>query len=274
MARSRKTLGELVFVGLGLYDEKDLSLRAIDEIENADKVFAELYTSLMPALDIKGLEKIVGKKITAVSRKTLEEENGQHILRDAEHSKIVFLVPGDSMIATTHVELRIRAKKMGIKTRLVHGASIISAVIGLTGLQNYKFGRSVTVPFPEKGVIADTPYTVIMENEKHGLHTLCFLDIKAEEKRYMTVKDGLRALLAIEERKKKNIVDLDVLAVGVARAGAPDSCVKAGYVKELIQYDFGAPPHTIVFPGRLHFMEAEALAVLADAPKKVLEMAK
>ena len=267
-------MGELIFVGLGLYDEKDISLRGMDEIENADKVFAELYTNLMPALDIKRLEKLAGKDFIIVSRKALEEENGQQILREAEHTKVVLLVPGDSMIATTHVELRIRAKKMGIKTCIVPGVSIISAVIGLTGLQNYKFGRSVTVPFPEKGVTADTPYTVIMENRKRGLHTLCFLDIKTEEKRYMTVKDGLRALLAGEERKKKKIVDSDVLAVGVARAGAPDSCVKAGYVKDLLKYDFGASPHTIVFPGKLHFVEAEALAVLADAPRDVLEMAK
>lgn len=267
-------VNELVFVGLGLYDEKDLSLRAIDEIENADKVFAELYTSLMPALDLKQLEKLTGKKVTVVSRKKLEEENGQQILQEAKHGKVVFLVPGDPMIATTHIDLRMRAKKMGIKTRLVHGASIISAVIGLTGLQNYKFGRSVTVPFPEKGVSADTSYAVIMENEKRGLHTLCFLDIKAEEKRYMTVKDGLSALLAVEERKKKHRVNLDILAVGIARAGAPDSCVKADYVRDLLKYDFRAPPHTIVFPGKLHFMEAEALVVLADAPKRVLEMAK
>lgn len=267
-------MGELVFVGLGLYDEKDLSLRAVDEIRTAGKVFAELYTSFMPALDMGRLERLAGKKVIVVSRKVLEDEDGRQVLQEAEHRKVVFLVPGDPMIATTHIDLRIRAKKMGIKTRIVHGASIISSVIGLTGLQNYKFGRSVTVPFPEKGVTTDGPYKVIMENKKRGLHTLCFLDIRAEEKRYMTVKDGLSALLTTEERKRRSVVTFDVLVVGVARAGAPDSCVKASYVKEMLNYDFGSPPHTIVFPGKLHFMEAEALVTVADAPKKVLEMAK
>jgi diphthine synthase len=265
-------LGELVFVGMGLYDEKDLSLRAIDEIRAADKVFAELYTSLMPALELGRLEKLVGKRVTVVSRTVLEEEEGQQILQKAKKGKVVFLVPGDPMIATTHVDLRIRAKKMGIETRLVHGVSIISAVIGLTGLQNYKFGRSVTVPFPENGVSADTSYKVIMENKIRGLHTLCFLDIKAEEKRYMTVKNGLNTLLTIEDKERKNVVTPDALVVGVARAGAPDSLVKAGFVKDMLRRDFGSPPHTIVFPGKLHFMEAEALVTLARAPKEVLEM--
>lgn len=266
-------MSELVFVGLGLYDEKDLSIRAIEEIKTAGKVFAELYTSLMPALNIARLEKVVGKKVTVVSRKALEEERGQQILQEAKNTKVAFLVPGDPMIATTHVDLRIRANKMGVKTRIVHGASIISAVIGLTGLQNYKFGRSVTVPFAEDGVKTDTPYNVITENKKRGLHTLCFLDIKAEEKRYMTVKDGLTTLLAIEKEKRKNVVTIDTLIMGVARAGAQDCHVKAGYVKDMLNYDFGNPLHTLVFPGELHFMEAEALVALAGAPEKVLEMA-
>jgi diphthine synthase len=275
MAKEEKErLGELVFVGLGLYDEKDLSLRAVDETKTADKVFAELYTSLMPALDIKRLEAVVGRKVTVVSRKALEEERGHQILSEAEHGKVVFLVPGDPMIATTHVDLRIRGKKMGIETRMVHGASIVSAAVGLTGLQNYKFGRSVTVPFPENGVTADMPYRVILENKRRGLHTLCFLDIKAEKKLYMTVKDGLNALLTIEEKYKKNVVAFDALGVGVARAGAPDSRVRAGYVRDLLNYDFGSPPHIVAFAGKLHFMEAEALVALANAPREVLEMAK
>jgi diphthine synthase len=266
-------LSELVFVGLGLYDEKDLSLRALEEIKAADKVFAELYTNLMPALEISRLEKLVGKHVVVVSRKNLEEERGQQILQEAKKAKVAFLVPGDPMIATTHVDLRIRANKMGVRTYIVHGASIISAVVGLTGLQNYKFGRSVTVPFAEDGVKTNTPYNVIAENKKRRLHTLCFLDIKAEEKRYMKVKDGLTTLLAIEKEKKKSIITSDTLAIGVARAGAPDCQIKADYVRDMLNYDFGSPPHTLVFPGKLHFVEAEALVALAEAPRKVLEMA-
>lgn len=266
-------MGELVFVGLGLYDEKDLSLRAMEEVNTADKVFAEFYTSLMPALEVTQLEKLLGKRVIAMSRRNLEEENGRQILQEAKKMKVVFLVPGDPMIATTHVDLRIRASKMGVRTRIVHGASIVSAAVGLTGLQNYKFGRSVTVPFAEDGVKTDTPYNVIMGNKKRGLHTLCFLDIKGEERRYMTVKDGLTTLLAIEKEKRMNVVTVDTLVMGVARAGSSDCRVKADYARGLLNYDFGNPPHILVFPGKLHFMEAEALVALADAPQKVLEMA-
>jgi len=262
-------LGELVFVGLGLYDERDLSLRGLEEAKQADKVFVELYTSLMAGLSIQKLEKLVGKKISIVSRHALEEEGGQTILQEAEKEKVVLLVSGDPLIATTHVDLRIRAEKLGIKTNVIHGASIISAAIGLSGLQNYKYGRSVTIPFPEEAFTSETPYKVIMENKKMGLHTLCFLDVKAEEEKYMTIKDGLETLLATEKRKRRRVITSDTLVIGIARAGSRNSIVKAGYVGDVIKHNFGTPPHTLVFPSKLHFMEAEALITLAGAPEQI-----
>jgi diphthine synthase len=265
-------MSELVFVGLGLYDERDLSLRGLQAVKAADAVFVEQYTSLMPRFSLPRLEELSGKKISLVFRRDLEEEDGLKILEAAKKGKVVLLVPGDPLIATTHVDLRIRAEKLGIKTRIVHGASIISAVIGLSGLQNYKYGRSVTIPFTDKTSVAETPYSVIMENKKLGLHTLCFLDIKAEEKRYMTIGQGLKILMEIEQTKRKNVVTPNTLAVGIARAGSENPSVKADYVKKLISYDFGSPPHSVVFPGKLHFVEAEALVTLARAPKSVREM--
>jgi diphthine synthase len=266
-----QALGEIVFVGLGLFDEKDMSLRSLEEIKNADIVFAEFYTGLMPNLSVKKLEELIEKKVNMISRRVLEEESGRSLLEEAKKRKVAFLVPGDPLMATTHVDLRIRAEKQGIKTRVIHGASIISAAIGLSGLQNYKFGKSVTIPFPQENVISETPYKIILENQVMGLHTLCLLDIKAEEKRYMAIKEGLELLLAIEKGKKKHVATLNTLVVGIARAGSPTPIVKAGYLGEVMDYDFGAPPYTLILPSRLHFMEAEALVTLAKAPERIRE---
>jgi len=265
-------LDEIVFVGLGLYDEMGISLRGLEEVTTADKVFIEFYTSLMPELLIENLEGISGKKLCVVSRQELEEENGEVILKAAETGKAVLLVPGDPLIATTHIALRIHAEKLGIRTRVVHGASILSAVTGLSGLHNYKFGKSVTIPFPIE-TPSETPYEVIAQNKKFGLHTLCLLDIKVDENRYMKIHKGLESLLKIEEKRKEKIVTMDTLVVGIARAGSSNPMVKAGFLKDLLSYDFGEPPHSIIFPGKLHFMEAEALIVLAGAPKNLRAMA-
>jgi len=266
-------MGELVFVGLGLHDEKGVSLKGLEEVETADKVFLELYTSLMPNFSIENFEKIVDKRLCIVSRRQIEEENGKIILDAAKKGKAVLLVPGDPLIATTHITLRIDAEKNGIKTRVVHGSSIISAVIGLSGLHNYKFGKTVTIPFPDE-TIPETCYTVIAQNKSLGLHTLCLLDIKTEEKRFLTIQEGLDALLKIEEQRKEGIVTTKTLAVGIARAGSNNPEVKADSVKDLLSYDFGKPPYSLIFPGELHFMEAEALIVMADAPEELRTRAK
>lgn len=267
-------MNELVFIGLGLYDEKDISLRGLEELKEADAVFAELYTSLMPGLSVHKLEEMIGKKVQFVSRRVLEEEEGQVIFDAAKKGKVAFLVQGDPMIATTHVDLRITAKKQVIKTRVIHGASAVSAVRGISGLQNYKFGKAVTVPFSDQGFVSETPYNVIRENKKMGVHTMCYLDIKAEEQRYLTVRESLQTLLEIEKQKKEQVVTKKTIVIGVARAGSPEPEVKAGYIEEVIDHDFGAPPHTLIVPGKLHFMEAEALITLADAPEEVRGMAE
>lgn len=255
-------MNELVFVGLGLNGDLGMSLQALEETRTADHVFIELYTSYLPDFSMKRLAEMSGKTPQIVMRKELEEKGGELILNSAQVGKTVLLVPGDPLIATTHVALRMVAEKRKIRTRIIHGASILSAAIGLSGLHNYKFGKSVTIPFPDE-TPATTPYRVIGQNKKLGAHTLCFLDIKTEERRYLTINDGLRELIRIEAEKKENIIQDDTIAVGVARAGSNRPEVKAGFVRDLLKHEFGAPPHTLIFAGKIHFMEADALITLA-----------
>ncbi len=263
-------MNELVFVGLGLNGEKGMSLYGLEEAKSADHVFIELYTSLLPDFSLKNLENLVGKPIRVLSRHNLEDENGKLLFDAAEEGKAVFLVPGDPFIATTHVTLRIEAAKRKVATRVVHGSSIISAIIGVSGLHNYKFGKTVTVPFSEN--FSETPYNVIAKNKELGLHTLCLLDLKADEQRFMTIKEALAMLRGIEEKRGLNVAADDTLAVGLARAGSNQPTLKAGFVAELLKFDFGAPPMTLIFPGQLHFSEAEALIAFAGAPVKIRSM--
>jgi len=264
-------VGQLTFIGLGLHSELGVSLRGLDEAKGADLVLAEFYTSLMPGLSLDRLERLLGKPVKVLSRSDVEEKAEQTILSEARTKTVAFLVPGDPMAATTHLDLRLRAEKAGIKTRIVHGASVTSAVSSVIGLQNYKFGRTVTIPIVEAGTMPESPYDFIRENLLRGLHTLLLLDIKAEKKTYMTIPQALKQLLAIEEKRREDVITNRTLAVGVARIGSEDMRIKAGRVERLQLYDFGSPPHSLVIPGRLHFMETEALHVLAGAERSDLE---
>ena len=265
-------MNELVFVGLGLNDEKGITVKGLEETKTSDQAFMETYTSLMPNFSIERFEALCGKKIQVVTRRDLEEENGKVILQAAKHGKAVFLVPGDPFIATTHVTLRIDAEKQGIKTRIVHGTSIMSAIVSLSGLHNYKFGKTVTVPFPEN--FSETPYNVIAQNRSLGLHTLCLLDLKATEHEFLTVNEALRMLSEVEKKKGKGIVTENTVALGVARAGSNNPTLKADFVKDLVSFDFGEPPFSLIFPGDLHFMEVESLIAFAGAPLEFRRLAK
>ncbi|MEM2866051.1 MAG: diphthine synthase [Candidatus Hadarchaeales archaeon] len=252
----------LVFVGLGLCGQEGLSLRGLKTAREADWVYAEHYTSLLPELDLGKLEELVGKNVKLVDRKTLEE-HPEEILERAERGRVALLVPGDSMVATTHVDLRLRAERRGIRTLVVPSPSILSAAPGLTGLQSYKFGRSATIPFRDNP--SRTPYDTLVENRERGLHTLLLLDLRAEEGRYMTAREGMEVMLELESRMGKGVFTRDSLVVVLARAGCSDGRVRAGRVGKLMEEDFGPPPHALVVPGRLHFLEEEALRVLAGA---------
>lgn len=266
------TLKELVFVGLGLNDEKGISLKGLEEAQTADTLFMEFYTSLMPNFSLKNLETLCGRQVQLVTRKNLEEENGKIILGAAQNGKTVFLVPGDPFIATTHVTLRIEAEKQGTKTRIIHGGSIISAIISASGLHNYKFGKTVTVPFQEN--FSETPYNVIAQNRKLGLHTLCLLDLNAAENRFLTLSEAIKSLQIVEEKRKECVISAKTVAVGFARVGDDSPIVKADYVLDLAKHDFGDPPYSLVIAGELHFMEIEALIALAGAPASFRGLAK
>lgn len=251
----------LVFIGLGLHSETDISLKGLREAESCDILFAEFYTSEMAGLNISRLEELVGKKIKILTREDIEEKAHETILKLAKNSKVGLMVPGDPLISTTHVHLRLDAKKLGISTRVVHNSSIFSAAPSISGLHNYKFGRSATVAIPERGYSPETPYNVIKENRERGLHTLLFLDIKVEgeKRRVMTANDAMRVLLDIEEKRGEGVFTYDTLCVVLGNIGSFEYVMKSGKVRDLLYLDFGVPPHTLIVLGELHFMEEEYL---------------
>ncbi|HNX17839.1 MAG TPA: diphthine synthase [Methanoregula sp.] len=238
----------LTFIGLGLYDKKDVSEKGLDLIRNADHVFLEGYTSRLMGTTKEELEEYYKKPVSLLRRADVEQ-HPEELLDCAESGNTVFLCAGDPMVSTTHADLRIRAADRGIPTAIVHGASIVSAVCGLSGLQNYRFGKSCSVPFPQEHWLPTSPMDVIIENLKMRLHTLVYLDI--QDTRYMTVGEAVDLL---EEMARKKQVTIP-LYVGIARAGSDAPVVRAGNADTLRSVDFGAPLHVIVVPGELHDME-------------------
>ncbi|AFZ71356.1 diphthine synthase [Natronobacterium gregoryi] len=260
----------LTFVGLGLYDERSITVEGQQALRNADRVYAEFYTSKLIGTTVEDLEVHHGIEIEVRDRTGVEQEPDE-ILEAAKEETVAFLTAGDTMISTTHVDLRLRAHERGIETRVIHGVTAQTATSSLTGLQNYRFGKATTLPFPYAHGADGLPTSVtetIDANREDGLHTVVYLDIKVdhdrtEEDEYMTADLG--AKLLAEEYP-------DLVGVVVARAGSPDPLVEADTMTELADRDFGDPLHLLVVPGECHLLEADALVELAGADRDALDV--
>jgi len=246
----------LTFVGLGLYDLDDISLKGMNAIRDADYVYLESYTSRLMGTDPSRMEKRYGRPVHILKREDVEQHPEQ-ILENARNGRVVFLTGGDPMVSTTHADIRIRAAERGIETSIIHGSSISSAVSGLSGLQNYRFGKSCSIAYPAKNWFPKTPFETIKNNLAADLHTIVYLDI--QENRYMQINE---AVTIIEEISREQDVIVP-LYVGIARAGSDHPVVAAGSADTIKKIDFGPPLHILAIPAGLHAIEEEYLKLFA-----------
>lgn len=78
-----------------------------------------------------------------------------------------------------------------------------------------------------------------------------------EPPRYMSINTAVEQLLLIEERRGEGVCTRNTVAVGVARVGAADQCIRSGTLGDLLNADFGAPLHSLVIAGPMHLLEAD-----------------
>ncbi|HUI23739.1 MAG TPA: diphthine synthase [Nitrososphaerales archaeon] len=259
-------MGRLSFVGLGL-GAKGITLEGVEEMIAADVIYLEYYTTPHEPQLLRQVQTATGKSFTIVDRQFVED--GNKILSDAEGEKVVLAVLGDPMIATTHTELRVRAIRRGVETRVVHSATIASAAASASGLHSYKFSRTVTVTREAVGKLTQA-YHILHENLLEGAHTLLLLEYDLQSGQGVTPGDAIAGLLLAEANFKRGVLSGDTFAIMLSRLGREDSVVTAGSLSDLSKRDAGIPPHCLIVPGKLHFTEAEAIsAIFSVDPARV-----
>ncbi|MCI4338988.1 MAG: diphthine synthase [Thermoplasmata archaeon] len=262
-------MAELAFVGLGLGDERGLSARAWEVLHAADEVFAEEYTAVAPdgTLERVGVE--LHRRIQRLDRAELESE--RPILDAlARSARVALIVVGDPFAATTHVALRLAVERGGHDWKYVPNTSILTAAAGFLGFMHYRFGRTVSFPFPAPGFAPRSPVEQIAGNRERGLHTLVLLDLQPADGRFLTAN---AALALLRERDPEGVVVPPNTDVGVAaRVGRDDAAGWFGPLEELVHQEFGPPMHVVVIPAPgLHFEEIAALARYQRARSKPVE---
>ncbi|MDO8481205.1 MAG: diphthine synthase [Nanoarchaeota archaeon] len=239
----------LYLIGLGLANPEDITVRGLKTLKSCDVVYLENYTSILQK-NVQELENLYGKKVILADREQIEQK-ADELLDKAKKGDVALLVVGDPMCATTHVDLLLRAKEKGVQTQILHNASIVSA-IGAVGLEVYKYGKITSIPFHHANV--STPVDVYKMNASMGLHTLFLLDLDPKSGKFLGIQEAAEYLIS-------KGVDSKTLAIGCARIGADDQKIHVSELGKLHEFSFGNAPFCVVIPGKMHFMEEQALSM-------------
>jgi len=230
----------IYLIGLGL-DNEEVTEKGLKAIQKVEKVFAEFYTNT-ETIDLGKLEEKTGSNIQKLSREEVEQED--KIIKEAKNSDVAFLVSGDALTATTHYDIKHRAEKQGIETEVFHAPSIFTS-IAETGLNVYRFGRTVTLP--EKGK-PESIVEYIEKNDEIGLHSLILLDINLEaDKAAGKILD-----------MKPEFADRETIVL--ERANLENQEISVMELEKVANSEFGEPPHSLILPGEKSHKEEEFLA--------------
>ena len=237
----------LYIVGIGLNNQNSITKAGLEAVKKCDYIYLESYTSKLQC-DIKELEKLYNKEIIKADRDLVEKQAEDTILKHAKEKNTAFLVIGDPFSATTHTDIYLRAKEKGIEVKIFNNVSILTA-IGVTGLELYKFGRTVSIPFDENAI---SFYNFFQKNQEIGLHTLFLLDLNPLKNKFLTINIALERLLKLGLKE-------DQLCIGVAALGSNNPEIKTMPAKKLKDHKFTKYPQSLIIPGKLHFVEEEAI---------------
>ena len=117
--------GVLYLIGLGLGDEKDITVKGLETVKRCKAVFLEAYTSIL-GVEKERVEAFYGREIALMDREAVEQECDT-MLEMAKTEEVAFLVVGDVYGATTHTDIAVRAREMGVAIKVIHNASIMNA---------------------------------------------------------------------------------------------------------------------------------------------------
>ena len=221
----------LYFIGLGL--DNEITNKARQYIEECDKLYLDDYTSYNNTK--------LDKPIIKASRELLESNS---LIEEAKTKNIGLLIIGDVFIATTHYSLYLEVLKQKIKVKVAHGLSILNYISEL-GLFQYKFGAIASIPFDDN---ITSYYEILKKNLENGWHTLLLLDLK--EGKFMDVEQAITKLINLGLNKSQLVIAYNYNGKNNVLIGRADGLKN----KKLNNY-----PVCLIIPGKLHFMEEEAL---------------
>lgn len=251
----------LFLVGLGL-SEKEIPIGAIDVCKRCE-LYLDRYTSRVGQRSIDRIKELTGKSVKTLTRQEMEE-GAKDIIKSASTKDIAILFGGDSLIATTHKILYIEAKKQGVKTETIHANSIITAVIGESGLDFYRFGSSCTIPRWSAHYSPVSFYEKIETNLKNKEHTILLLDYDQNSESTLSIKEAIITLGMAEEKYKKGIITAKTNIMILHNVSMDDMKIIFTTIEKARTKEFDGGVNIMILPAELTDIEKEAVNSIAE----------
>ncbi|MGC8537769.1 MAG: diphthine synthase [Candidatus Micrarchaeia archaeon] len=248
----------LYLIGAGI-GESDISIGSIEACRRASKVYYENYTSLISESKVHLISDTIGKELIGLQRSSLEEESSK-LIKEAKNTDIAIVLSGDPLIATTHKILFIGAKKEGVKVKVFHSSSILTAAIGESGLDFYRFGKVATVSRWTDSYKPISFYESIIVNQSNNLHTLMLLDYIPESGSSMQLTEALRILFEAENHYGKGIINPGIKIFVLVNMGTEKQQKLYASISELEKASIEKGPACIIMPAKLSDIEEEVVS--------------
>ena len=250
----------LWLIGIGPGDLDHITERARRVARGCSKRYLEGYTAILPPGEEERLESVVGPWERLMRDRV---EAPESMLEEARGNPVALLVVGDPMQATTHIDLEERCASEGIGFHVIPGLTATALAVSLSGLQSYRFGRQVTIPFADGDYLPTSPFEMICRNKESGMHTLALLDLDPtgmgiEQPRPMTPREAVNHLVRMNERSEVfdvSVEDWDGLLL--SDLGTEEERVASGSMRSLSEVE-GGHIHALIVAAEFSGMEEEA----------------
>ena len=93
-----------VIIGLGLRNEKDITVNALDAIRRCGRIVGKLHVRIVLLHARRRWKSFTSRKSPCASRAFVESDGVIGMLKRAEEEDVAFLVVGDCFAATTHAD--------------------------------------------------------------------------------------------------------------------------------------------------------------------------
>ena len=242
--------------------------RARGVARGCSKRYLEGYTAVLPPKEEGRLESVVGPWEKLMRD---EVEGAEELLASAREESVALLVVGDPMQATTHIDLEDRCVEQGIGFHVIPGLSATALAVSLSGMQSYRFGRQVTLPFTTSDYLPTSPLKMLCNNFENGLHSLVLLDLDPtgmglEQPRPMSPAEAvgllekMAARVVDEEEGGRGLLEIPVKqwnGILLSDLGTEEERVLSGPLGDLSGQK-GGMVHAFILPAEFSGMEEDA----------------